>query len=187
MGTASFAGATTANTVINSTISSVISLLSTSGTVTVNVTPTGSGAQTIGADTVTVSTNDPGGYTLTLASSSAQTTLLSGSNTIPGSTGTVSTPVYQAVNTWGYCVYDSAYSTGWTNSNCPSGTTSNTAISGTYKFAGVPASGSPATIVDYTGGTATNRVDTVYYAVAANTSQPSGTYSNTVTYTATTN
>ena len=187
MGTASLAGATAANTVINSAISPIISLLSTSGTVTVNAVPTGSGVQTIGSDTVTVSTNDIGGYTLSLASSSAQTTLLSGSNTLPGSAGTVAVPILQAVNTWGYCVYDSGYSTGWTSSNCPSTTSSNVAISGTYKFAGVPATGSPATIVDYTGGTASNRVDTVYYAVAANTAQASGAYTNTVTYTATAN
>jgi len=38
-----------------------------------------------------------------------------------------------------------------------------------------------------TSGTASNAVTTVWYGVAANTTQPSGTYTNTVTYTATTN
>jgi hypothetical protein len=171
----------TANTTISSTISPVISLFSTSGTVNDNVTPTGSGAQTIQSDTVTVSTNDSSGYTLQLAESSATTTLTSGSNTIPASSGTQTTPVVMAVNTWGYRV-DSVGGFG----AGPTSSASSAAISGTIKFAGVPASGSPNTLED-TSGTATNATTTVWYGVAVNTSQPSGTYTNTVTYTCTAN
>jgi hypothetical protein len=192
VGSVSFAGALTANTTISSNISSVISLLTSSGTVSANVLPTGSGAQTIQPDTVTVSTNDTSGYTLTLASSSAQTALkdTGAVDSIVASSGTTTTPVVEAVNTWGFCVYDAGYSpTGFTGTNCPSSGVSNAAISGTYKFAGVPASGSAVTLINYTAGTASNRVDTVYYGVAVNTSQPAnnGAYTNTVTYTATAN
>ncbi|MBW4062073.1 hypothetical protein HJC99_05875, partial [Candidatus Saccharibacteria bacterium] len=38
-----------------------------------------------------------------------------------------------------------------------------------------------------TSGTASNDTTTVWYGVAADTTQPSGTYTNSVTYTATAN
>ena len=88
----------------------------------------------------------------------------------------------QTVNTWGYCVP----SVGGFSTFCPSVNASNAAISGTYKFAGIKASGSGDTIAN-TNTTASNATTTVWYGVAANTSQPSGTYTNTVTYTATIN
>ena len=65
------AGAATTGTTINSAISSVISVFTSNGTVTVNVTPTGAGAQTIASDTLTVSTNNSAGYTLQIADSDA--------------------------------------------------------------------------------------------------------------------
>lgn len=175
------AGAATASTTINSAISSVISVFTSNGTVTANVTPTGSGAQTIASDTITVSTNDTLGFTLQIADSGASTTLTSGSNTIPASTGTQTTPVAQAVNTWGYRVDGvGGFGAG------PTSAQSSAAISGTIKFAGMPASGSPNTIKT-TSTTASNDTTTVWYGVAANTTQPSGAYSGTVTYTATAN
>lgn len=181
-GTTASVFALTANTTISSVISPVISLFTTNGTVNVNVTPTGGGAQTIASDTVTISTNDSSGYTLTLAESTSTTTMNdSGSDTIPASTGTQTTPVFMAVNTWGYRV-DSVGGFG----AGPTSAANSAAISGTLKFAGVPPTGSPNILAD-TSGTATNATTTVWYAVAANTSQPTGTYTNTVTYTATTN
>jgi hypothetical protein len=169
------------NTTISSNVSPVISLFTTSGTVSDNVTPTGSGAQTIQSDTVTVSTNDSSGYTLQLAESSATTTLTSGSNTIPASAGTQTTPTVMAANTWGY----RADGVGGFGAG-PTTSASNAVISGTIKFAGVPVPASPNTLAD-TAGTASNAITTVWYGVAANTSQPSGTYTNTVTYTCTAN
>jgi hypothetical protein len=71
------AGAATTSTTINSAISSVISVFTSNGTVTANVTPTGAGAQTIASDTLTVSTNDSLGYTLQIADTDATTTLTS--------------------------------------------------------------------------------------------------------------
>ena len=98
------AGAATTSTTINSAISSVISVFTSNGTVTANVTPTGAGAQTIASDTLTVSTNNSLGYTLQIADSDATTTLVSGSNTIAASTGTQASPAVQSANTWGYRV-----------------------------------------------------------------------------------
>ncbi|HEY4963346.1 MAG TPA: hypothetical protein VIH90_01485 [Candidatus Saccharimonadales bacterium] len=175
------ASALTTSTTVSSVISPVISLLTSNGTVNVNVVPTGSGAQTVASDTVTVSTNDSAGYVLQLAETGASGNLVSGGNSITGSTGTQTTPAVMAVNTWGYRV-DSlgGFGTGPT-----SGQTS-TAISGTIKYAGVPATASPNTLKT-TATTASNDVTTVWYGVAANTTQPSGTYTNSVTYTATAN
>ena len=181
LGSPLLAGATTASTTISSNISSVISLLSTSGTVNVNVTPTGSGAQTISSDTVTVSTNDASGYTLQLGETTAASALTSGGNTIAASSGTQTTPAVMSANTWGYRV-DSVggFGAGTTSSQ------SSAAISGTIKFAAVPATASPNTIKT-TAGTASGDTTAVWYGVAANTSQPSGTYTNSVTYTVTAN
>jgi hypothetical protein len=175
------ANASTASTTISSTLGPVISLLTTNGTVNLNATPTGAGVQTIASDTVTVSTNDSAGYTLQLAETSATSTLTSGSNTIAASTGTQTTPAVETANSWGYRVDGlGGFGAG------PTSAASNAAISGTIKFAGVPATGSPNTLVT-TATTASNATTSVWYGVAVNTTAPSGTYTNSVTYTATAN
>jgi len=174
------AAAATTSTTISSNISAVISLLSSNGTVNVNVTPTGSGAQTIASDTVTVSTNDSSGYTLQLAETSAASALTSGGNTVPASSGTQATPVAMAANTWGYRVDGlGGFGAG------PTSSASSQAI-GATKFAAVPATASPNTLKT-TAGTASNDTTTVWYGVAANTSQATGTYTNSITYTVTAN
>ena len=139
IGSTAVVSALTATTTISSAISAVISL-STNGTVNVNVVPTGAGAQTIASDTATVSTNDSSGYTLQLGETGAGTTLVSGSNTIPASSGSQTTPVVMAANTWGYRV-DSLGGFG----SGPTSAVSSVAISGSLKFAAVAASGSPNT------------------------------------------
>ena len=174
------AGAATANTIISSQISAVIGLFTTSGTVTVDGTPNGTGVQTIASDTVTVSTTDTAGYTLKLAESTGVSNLVSGSDTIPASSGSQASPVAASVNTWGYRV-DSIGGFG----AGPTSSASNQAIS-SAKFAAVPATASPNTIKT-TSTTATSDTTTVWYQVSANTSTPPGTYTNTVVYTAVTN
>jgi hypothetical protein len=172
--------ALTASSTISSQISSVISLLTTSGTVNVDVTPTAGGAQTIASDTVTVSTSDTAGYTLTIAETNASTDLVSGSDTIPHSSGSQASPATMSVNTWGYRVDGiGGFGAGPTSGQ-------SSASIGSVTFAAVPATASPNTIKT-TSGTATNDTTTVWYGVAADTSQPSGTYTNSVTYTATAN
>ena len=181
LGTSAVVSAATASTTVSSNVAAAISLLTTSGTVNVNVVPTGPGAQTIASDTVTVSTSDTSGYTLNLAETGGSSNLVSGSDTIPASSGSQGTPVAMSANTWGYRV-DSLGGFG----AGPTSSQSSTAISGSIKFAAVPATGSPNTIKT-TSGTATNDTTTVWYGVAANTSQATGTYTNSVTYTATAN
>lgn len=173
-------GAATENTIISSDISGVIGLFTTSGTVNVDVAPSGAGSQTIASDTVTVSTNNVAGYNLKLAESGASSDLVSGGDTIPASSGTQSSPVVAAVNTWGYRVDGvGGFGAG------PTSSASNQAI-GALTFAAVPATGSPNTLKS-TSSPATNDVTTVWYQVTADTSTPPGTYTNTVLYTAVTN
>ena len=168
-------------TSINSSIGSIISVFTSSGTVAVNATPTAGGVQTIANDVITVSTNDAAGYTLKIGETSAASSLVSGGNSIPATTGTFASPIAQSVNTWGYRV-DGAGSFG----SGPTSSVSNAAISGTIKFAAVPATGSPDTIKT-TATTATNDTTNVWYGVAVNTATPSGAYTNSVTYTAVAN
>lgn len=175
---ASPALADTADTTISSSIGSVISLFTTSGTVNVNVIPSASGAQTIAQDTVTVSTNAPG-YTLTLADKDSNTSLVSAaSDTIAAHSGTQASPTALAVNKWGYRVDGvGGFGAG------PTASLASGALSA-LTFAGVPASGSANTLKD-TSVSVNNDATSVWYSVAANNSQHSGTYTDVVTYTAT--
>jgi len=174
------AGADTANTTISTTISAVISVFTTNGTVNANVLPSVSGAQTTSSDTVTISTNDTTGYTLKLEDANADTNLVSGANNIAATTGTQGSPVALTAGKWGYRV-DSLGGFG----AGPTSAGTSTAI-GAVTYAGVPANGSPNTLKT-TSSTATNDTTTVWYSVAADTTQPVGTYTDIVTYTALTN
>jgi hypothetical protein len=170
---------TTANTTINATVGSAISM-TTSGTVTIGVTPGASAAATSASDTVTVATNSSNGYTLTLADADATTGLTSGGNTIAAHAGTWASPTTLATNKWGYRV-DGA---GTFGAGPTSAQTNQANLSGTW--AGMPATGSAQTLKT-TGTTAAADVTTVWYGVKVDASQPNGVYSDSVTYTATTN
>jgi hypothetical protein len=172
--------ALTQSTTITSTIGSTINVFTTSGTVSLNATPTGSGVQSTASDTVTVSTNNSSGYTLSVAETNASSSLVSGSNSIAATSGTFASPTALTANKWGYRV-DSLGSFG----NGPTSAISNAAI-GSLTYAAVPATASPQ-VLKTTATTATNNTTTVWYSLAVNTSVPSGTYTNSVTYTAVTN
>lgn len=169
--------ANAATTSVNSSISSVISLFTTSGSVAINATPSVGGVQTIANDIVTVSTNDSAGYTLKLGETTASSALVSGGNSIVASAGTLAAPIAQSVNTWGYRVdniggFGAGPTTGVTN-----------AAIGAIKFAAIPATATPDTI-KATATTASSDTTSVWYGVAVNTVTPSGSYTNSVTYTA---
>lgn len=164
------------STTINATIDSVISM-TTSSTVSVSVTPVSGGAQSAASDTVTVSTNNSTGYTLTLKDSDSVTDLSNGSNTIGAHSGTVGAPTALANNSWGYHVDGLAAFGG-------SGSAESNVTSSAIKYAGISAT---AATIKTTNTTASGDTVTVWYGVKADTTKPSGTYSDTVTYTATTN
>lgn len=172
--------AETANSTVQVDVGSVISAFTTSGTVTLGaLTPDSTGRQSINKDTVTVSTNDTDGYTLTLKDADTTYTLASGGNSFAASSGTPASPSALTNNTWGWRVDSlSGFGAGPTSaisSQAPSSLT----------FAAIPANGSPATLKT-TSAAGSSSVD-VWYSARANDSQPTGTYTDTVTYTATVN
>lgn len=144
----------TASTTINATIGSTISI-ATSGTVTLAITPTGSGSATSASDTVTVNTNNALGYKLQIANSSATDgTLANGGNSLAVASGSFASPAALGNNSWGYRV-DGAGTFGAGPTNAQSNQAS---LAGTW--AKVPLSGSPDQIKN-TASTATNDTTTV--------------------------
>ena len=172
--------ALTASTTVSSNISSVIGLLTTDGTVNINAVPTTGGVQTIASDTITVSTNDSAGYTLKLGETAASSALVSGGNSIVAVAGTQAAPIAETANSWGYRDDGvGGFGAG------PTSPVSN-AVIGAAKFAAIPATASPDTLKT-TATTASSDTTTVWYGIAVNTATPAGTYTNSVTYTATAN
>lgn len=178
------AASNTANTTINASVADVISI-TTNGPVALSLTPTAGGVVTSASDTVTVNTNRSSGYNLGIADSDATTTLASGGNSFAAHSGTKTAPTALANNTWGFAVATGTTGIG-TNGFDASYSAESNATSSTSKWAGVPASGSPV-MIKTTAATATNDTTTVWFAAKATSSQPGGTYTGTVTYTATTN
>lgn len=174
------ASAITEDTTINAAIGSTISI-TTSGTVSINVTPTASGSMSSQSDTVSVSTNNTAGYTLTIANNDTTTNLVNGGNTIAADAGTQASPTSSLTNNrWGYRVDGvGGFGAGATSAE------SNVASSA-YSWAGVPSSASPNTLKN-TSTTASGDVTTVWFGVKADTSKPNGTYTDSVVYSATTN
>lgn len=172
---AAFAAVDTKTTTVNAVIAPVISM-TTGTTVTINVTPTSSGSASNGSDTVTVATNRAAGYNLKIAG--ATDTLVKGADTIAASGGTTGTPVTLANNTWGFRVDGQlGFGAGPTAVQ-----TNQVVLAGTW--AAIPTS---AATIKTTAATATADATTVWYGVMSDTSKPDGTYSDVITYTATTN
>jgi hypothetical protein len=172
-----FAADDSDTTVVNAVIGSTISV-SASGPINLAITPVSGGSQTSASDTVSVSTNDAGGYFLTLENQDSDTELENGANTIAAHSGTFGTPTALANNTWGYAIVGGAFDGSYSViSNAPSSST---------KWAGVPENGNPDTLKT-TATTASGDTTTVWYSAKADTTKPNGTYTDTVVYTATTN
>jgi hypothetical protein len=190
----SIASADTASTTISSAVTAAITAFTTSGTVNINVASASGVKQTVNTDTITISTNDTAGYTLTLQDGNNSNDLCitpgSGCTGIPSTSATSTTPALMSgANIWGYHI-DGA--TKWCNSGSTCGSTfgtslsSNQAASATLKFAKVPLSGSPDTLKT-TATTASSDVTYVWYGIDIDPTQANGTYTDTVTYTATAN
>ena len=169
-------GLSTASTVIRANANATISI-SSGGSVTLDVIPTADGSITTAKDTVTVSTNSNDGYNLTLSTVGSNNTLASGSDSIPASMGTQTSPVALAANTWGYRVDNLvAFGAGPTTTVSNVATESNT-------WAGVPIHGTPNTIKS-TDGISGGDATTIWYGLNSTTETASGNYANTVVYTA---
>jgi hypothetical protein len=172
--------ASAANSTVSVAVNGVISTFTTSGTVTLGaLTPDATGRQSTNTDTVTVSTNDGDGFTLTLNDADTTYTLASGGNSFAASSGTPASPIALINNTWGWRVDGlSGFGAG------PSGVISNAAPSA-LTYAAIPANASPFTLA--TTATTGSDVTDVWYSARANDTQPTGTYTDVVTYTATVN
>lgn len=156
--------------------------LTTSGTVNLNSIPTTSGRYTTASDSVTVTTDSTTGYTLSLQNQSAtEGALVKGSDNIPAHGATAASPTTLGLNTWGFRVDGQAgFGAGPTTA-----VTDQPSMSLT--FAGVPLNGSPVIIKNNTtGGASAGELTSVWYGIQVDNSKPSGTYSSTVVYTATT-
>lgn len=179
---AASAATDSANTTINAVIASVISI-TTNGTVTLNITPVSGGSQTSASDTVTVSTNNSTGYNLAIKDADATLTLTKGGDTIAASTNTFATAGTLANNTWGWAVANNTTGIG-SNGFDGSYSALNNVTSSSSNWAGITASDQQ---FKNTSTTASGDTTTVWFSAKADTSKPNGTYSDVVTYTATTN
>lgn len=153
------ASAATSNTTVQATVASVISV-SSSPTVAISVTPSAGGAEATADDTVSVDSNDPDGYNLTLENDATLTMAGSAGGTLAKTSGTYAAPAALGTNSWGYRL------TGFS--------------AGTY--AGVD---DAAQNIKSTTATAAAETTTVTYGVKVNTAVPAGVYTDSVTYTAT--
>lgn len=174
------ASADTATSTVSVDVVGVISAFTTSGTVTLGaITPDATGRQSTNKDTVSATTNDSQGLNITLQDSDTTYTLTSGTDTIAKAAGTYAVPAALANGEWGWRV-DSLGSFGVG----PTAVLSSAAPS-SLTYAGIPANGAAQQIKNITAEGSTS-VE-VWYSARVNNTQPSGTYTNTVLYTATVN
>ncbi|HTE22461.1 MAG TPA: hypothetical protein VK674_05480 [Candidatus Limnocylindria bacterium] len=172
--------ASAANTTVNVDVAGVISTFTTSGTVTLGaLTPDATGRQSTNTDVVTVSTNDGDGFTLTLQDADATRTLVSGGNSFAASAGTPAVPITLVNNAWGWRV------DGLSSFGAGPGAVISNAVPSALTYAGIPANASPFTLA--TTAAPGSDVTDVWYSARANDTQPTGTYTDIVTYTATVN
>jgi hypothetical protein len=153
--------------------------LTTSGSIAVNVTPAAGATRcTVSSDSVTASTDSSTGYTVTLTDTDT-TNSLSGPTSIAATSGTPAVPIVLAANTWGFRVDNiSGFGAG------PTSIVANGGVP-TAKFAAVPLStGTPATIRTTSTADSSTVSTPVWFGVCANTSLQSGSYTDSVTYTA---
>ena len=138
------ASAATDSTTVQATVASVISV-SSADTALI---------------TVTVNSNDPDGYNLSLENDTTLTMAGPSGGTLAKTSGTFAAPAALATNSWGYRLAAFTAST----------------------YAGIE---DAPQIIKTTAATATNDTTVVTYGVKVNTAIPAGVYSDSVTYTAT--
>lgn len=153
--------------------------LTTSGTISINVTPAAGATKcTVANDVVTATTDSSTGYTVSLTDTDTSNTM-NGPTSIAASAATPASPAVLTANAWGYRV-DSVAGFG---AGPTSGVVSGAVPSLT--FAGVPLSSGTPGLIRTTSTADTGTVNTsVWYGLCANSSLQNGSYSDSVTYTA---
>ncbi len=168
----------TVRAIVGATITMTTTSQGTGNNVDLSLSPGASAVLTSASDTITVNTNNTAGYLLTLADADATETLTNGGNTIAASANTTASPAALATNTWGFAKVGAPFDVSYTiESNSTSSAT---------KWAKIPSTGSPYTLKT-TAAVATNDTTVVWYAAKIDSSKPTGTYTDQVVYTATTN
>ena len=178
--------------------------MATTGTVNMSIEATPDGAMAVAKDTVNVKTNsktykiyvsmnssEANGNRLNLGGSAGASSYFAPVN------GSATAPVALGNNTWGWSLaLDNVNASDTTLSSygfndvytMSDGTTSDgqtgQALNTNQKFAAMPLIGSEALIASGTAATTSGTNYDVYYGAKANTALASGTYSNTVLYTA---
>lgn len=158
--------------------------LSSSSTLALNVTPSsGSTVCTVANDSVTVTTSASTGYTLKLNDGDTSSQLTrSGGGIINPITGSAASPVVLTPNSWGYRVDGTAgFGAGPTSGQSNGATPTQT-------FAPVPIStATPDTLTTSSTAATTGATTSVWYGLCVSTATGSGSYSDSVVYTATIN
>lgn len=172
----------TNTTNVSANIGSTISVSNSTPTVNLNITPTASGSASSASDAVTVTTNNTNGYKLSIQG--ATTTLANGANTLSADTGTPAAPAAITTGTWGYR-WDDSGSGGTSFAAGPTTAETNVASLTSTKWAGMTTS--PVQIKNTTTAATSGDTTTIWYGAKADTSKPSGAYTDTVTYTAAVN
>lgn len=156
--------------------------LTSGGSTTLDVLPTAGGKCTVQSDTASVFTNSDTGYTLTMTTSTTNSSLVGSTSSISAASGTTASPVALSMNKWGFRVdgvggFGSGPTASQTNGAIPS-----------LPFAGVPASNQTSATLATSVSPANPAVNTVvWYGLCANASLPADTYASTIVYTAVTN
>lgn len=156
--------------------------LTSSVSLSADITPSGAATCTVVKDDVSVRTGSSTGYTLQVSDSDTDTGLnKSGGGTIAATTGTRTAPSTLTANKWGYRIDNLAgFGAG------PTSAASNVSIPA-VQFAGMPVLGSADLIATKASAASVAEVTPVWYGLCLNTSIPTGSYTDTVIYTAITN
>lgn len=158
--------------------------LSSSSTLSLNVTPSGASTMcTVASDSVTVTTSASTGYTLKLNDGDTSSQLTrSGGGTINPITGSAASPATLTPDSWGYRVDGTAgFGAG------PTSAVSN-GFTPAQTFAPVPIStATPDTLTTSSTAVTTGATTSVWYGLCVSTATGSGSYSDSVVYTATIN
>ncbi len=154
-------------------VASVISLTTnaTNGEISIPISPLASGATGSNDLTVSVHTNNQTGYKLTMSSDTPDTSLthqVENTKKIASTANTLEAPAALTNNTWGYSAWGEGQSTSSTT------------------FSRIPSLSAPDTL--RTTSDISDPTDTkLTFGAKVDTTIPSGTYTNTVTFTATSN
>jgi hypothetical protein len=178
------------------TINPIINITDGNGgtTTLANITPLTSAARMSSAtDALSVTSNDPSGYIVTIQMAGASNSLVSGGNSILANTvSTTAVPaalLIGSTNTiptgaWGFCVPNNSGNGSYTTTFATCDSTNSSVAITAGKYAPVPLNGSPFTLFSTGSSSVGTYTTTVTFGAAVNYGQPSGTYTGTVVFTA---